>query len=129
MNDAAPTDAAYSLAAKPRGNVSMAFYELRQYFVRPGKMDEWVKIMEEEIIPFQVSKGMVICGSFRGETDDSAYIWIRRFHSEAEREAQYKAVYETDYWKTKIAPRVPDFLDREKTHIQRVVSTSRSTMQ
>ena len=47
----------------------MAFYELRQYKVRPGKIDEWVKIMEEEIIPFQVSKGMVICGSFRGETD------------------------------------------------------------
>ena len=50
----------------------MAFYELRQYFVRPGKMDEWVKIMENEIIPFQVSKGMVICGSFRGEKDESA---------------------------------------------------------
>ena len=48
----------------------MAFYELRQYHVRPGKMNEWVKIMEEEIIPFQVSKGMVICGSFRGETDE-----------------------------------------------------------
>jgi hypothetical protein len=107
----------------------MAFYELRQYFVRPGKMDEWVKIMEEEIIPFQVSKGMVICGSFRGETDDSAYIWMRRFNSEAEREAQYKAVYETDHWKAKIAPRVPDCLDREKMHIQRIVPTSRSTMQ
>jgi NIPSNAP len=114
---------------KPRGDDSMAFYELRQYFVRPGKMDEWVKIMEEEIIPFQVSKGMVICGSFRGETDNSAYIWIRRFNSEAEREAQYKAVYETDHWKTKIAPRVPDCLDREKMHIQRIVPTSRSTMQ
>ena len=62
----------------------MAFYELRQYFVRPGKMNEWVKIMEEEIIPFQVSKGMVICGSFRGEADESAYIWIRRFNSEAD---------------------------------------------
>ena len=48
----------------------MAFYELRQYKVRPGKADEWVRIMEEEIIPFQVSKGMVICGSFRGETDE-----------------------------------------------------------
>ncbi len=107
----------------------MAFYELRQYFVRPGKMDEWVKIMEEEIIPFQISKGMVICGSFRGETDASTYIWIRRFHSEAEREAQYKAVYETDYWKTKIAPRVPDCLDREKMVIQRLVPTLRSTMQ
>ena len=107
----------------------MAFYELRQYFVRPGKMNEWVKIMEEEIIPFQVSKGMVICGSFRGEADKSAYIWIRRFNSEAEREAQYKAVYETDHWKTKIGPRVPDCLDREKMHIQRIVPTSKSTMQ
>ena len=47
----------------------MAFYELRQYKVLPGKMDEWLKVMEEEIIPFQVSKGMVITGSFRGETD------------------------------------------------------------
>jgi hypothetical protein len=107
----------------------MAFYELRQYFVRPGKMNEWVKIMEEEIIPFQVSKGMVICGSFRGETDESCYIWLRRFNSEAERETQYKAVYETDHWKTKIAPRVPEILDREKMHIQRIVPTSRSTMQ
>jgi hypothetical protein len=35
----------------------MAFYELRQYKVLPGKMEEWVKIMEEEIVPFRVSKG------------------------------------------------------------------------
>jgi len=26
--------------------------------------------MEEEIIPFQVSKGMLITGSYRGEKDD-----------------------------------------------------------
>jgi hypothetical protein len=59
----------------------MAFYELRQYKVLPGKMDEWVRIMEQEIIPFQVSKGMVICGSFRGETDNSVYVWLRRFEA------------------------------------------------
>ncbi len=41
----------------------MAFYELRQYPVLPGKMNEWVEFMEQEIIPFQVSKGMVITGS------------------------------------------------------------------
>ena len=41
----------------------MAFYELRQYRIFPGKMDEWLKIMEEEIIPFQVALGMVITGS------------------------------------------------------------------
>ncbi|MBV8889942.1 MAG: NIPSNAP family protein [Alphaproteobacteria bacterium] len=107
----------------------MAFYELRQYHVRPGKMDEWVKIMEEEIIPFQVAKGMVICASFRGETDQSAYVWIRRFDSEAERERLYKAVYETEHWKTKIAPRVPDCLDRDKMVITRLTATPRSPVQ
>jgi hypothetical protein len=106
----------------------MAFYELRQYKVRPGKMDAWIKIMEEEIIPFQVSKGMVICGSFRGETDDSVYVWLRRFESEAEREALYKAVYENDHWKTNIAPRVPDHLDRSAMVVTRIIPTAKSTM-
>lgn len=105
-----------------------AFYELRQYRVLPGKMDEWVKIMEEEIIPFQVSKGMVICGSFRSEEDDSTYIWLRRFESEAEREALYAAVYETDFWKNDMAPRVPDYLDRPNNVVTRIIPTSRSTM-
>jgi len=31
----------------PEGEAEMAFYEQRQYKVRPGKIDEWVKIMEE----------------------------------------------------------------------------------
>ena len=66
----------------------MAFYELRQYKVKPGKLAEWVQIMEQEIIPFQVSKGMVICGCIRRrvKTDDSCYVWLRRFESEEQRE-------------------------------------------
>ena len=107
----------------------MAFYELRQYKVLPGKMDEWVRIMEQEIIPFQVSKGMVICGSFRGETDSSIYVWIRRFESEAARVALYAAVYETEYWKEKIAPRVPLCLDRPNNVVTRIVPTPKSTVQ
>ena len=107
----------------------MAFFELRQYKVLPGKMDEWVKIMEEEIIPFQVSKGMIIAGSYRGETDESVYVCIRRFDSEAQREAQYKAVYESDFWKTKIAPRVPACLDRSAIVVTRIVATPRSPVQ
>jgi hypothetical protein len=107
----------------------MAFYELRQYKVRPGMLDGWIKIMEQEIIPFQVAKGMVITGSYRGETDDSVYVWLRRFESEAQREALYKAVYESDHWKKEIAPRIPDLLDREKNVVTRIAPTSRSTAQ
>lgn len=106
----------------------MAFYELRQDKVLPGKLEGWVKIMEEEIIPFQVAKGMVITGSFQGETDPSIYIWLRRFESEEQREALYAAVYESDFWKTKIAPRVPEYLDRSGIVVTRIVPTPKSTV-
>ena len=53
---------------------------------------------------------------------------MRRFESEAEREALYKAVYDTDYWKTKIAPRVLECLDREKMVVTRIVPTPKSTV-
>ena len=105
----------------------MAFFELRQYKVKPGMMDAWVKIMEEEIIPFQVSKGMVIAGSYRHETEDT-YIWIRRFESEAQREQQYKDVYESDWWKTNIAPKAGEMLVRPH-NIQRIIPTPRSPVQ
>jgi hypothetical protein len=107
----------------------MAFYELRQYKVLPGQLEGWVKMMETEIIPFQVSKGMVITGSYYGETDPSVYIWLRRFESEAERVALYAAVYESDYWKTQIAPRVPEYLDRSAIVVTRIVPTAKSVAQ
>ena len=68
----------------------------------------------------------MICSSFRGENDDSVYIWTRRFESEAEREALYKAVYESDYWKNDVSPRVPQHIDREGIVVTRIVPTSRS---
>ena len=51
------------------------FFELRQYRTKPGQREKWVKFMEEEIIPFQVSKGMVILGSFVGQEEDDPYVY------------------------------------------------------
>ena len=87
------------------------FFELRQYVIRPGQQKAWVKCMEEEIIPFQVKMGMVILGSFVGEEDESVYVWIRRFESEAERKRLYDLVYQSDYWKNEISPRVGTLID------------------
>ena len=105
------------------------FYELRQYKIRPGRMVDWVEFMENDIIPFQVSRGMVITGSWRGEEDDTVYVWMRRFESEAERERLYKAVYESDYWKNDVAPRVTDLMDRSAMRVTRIVPTPRSVAQ
>ena len=107
----------------------MAFYELRQYHIKPGKMDEWVAYMEGTIIPFQVAQGMVITASFRGEEDDSVYVWMRRFESEAQREALYAAVYESDFWKNDVAAKVGELIDRSKMNIQRLVATPKSVTQ
>ena len=107
----------------------MAFYELRQYKIKPGKMEAWLKLMEGDIIPFQVAKGAVITGSFRGETDASVYVWIRRFESEAEREKLYAAVYESDYWKNTVSPKVGELIDRSAINVQRIVPTRLSTAQ
>ncbi len=107
----------------------MAFYELRRYTVRPGKMEEWVAFMEGTIIPFQVAKGMVITGSYRGEEDDSVYFWTRRFESEESRAALYAAVYESDFWKNEVAPKVVGLIDRDLIQVTRVVPTPHSVAQ
>lgn len=104
------------------------FFELRQYRTLPGQRDAWVKFMEEIIIPFQVSKGMVVVGSFVGQQEDDLYIWIRRFESEEERVALYKAVYETDYWQNEIAPKVSAMLDRPRMVITRIEATPKSVI-
>ncbi len=104
----------------------MAFYELRQYKILPGKMDDWVTFMEGEIIPFQVAKGMVITGSYRGEEDDSIYVWMRRFESEEQRVALYAAVYESDEWKNHFTPIIGGLMDRSGMQITRLLPTPRS---
>ena len=107
----------------------MAFYELRQYKVQPGKMGEWVDFMEKEIVPFQVSKGMVITGMYRGEEDDSIYVWTRRFEDETQRAQLYEAVYESDYWINDVRPRVDALLDRAAIKLIRLLPTPKSTAQ
>jgi len=104
------------------------FFELRQYRVKPGKREEWVELMEREIIPFQIAQGMVVIGSFVGEQEEDLYVWIRRFENEAQREALYQRVYESDYWKNEISPRVGDILDRERIVVTRLTPTSKSVI-
>ena len=105
------------------------FFELREYRTMPGQRENWVKFMEEEIIPFQVSKGMTILGSFVGEEEDDLYIWVRRFDNEEQREKLYEAVYESEYWVNEVAPRIPDMMDRSKIVVRRIEATPRSVIQ
>ena len=92
-------------------------------------MDDWVRLMEETIIPFQVKQGMVVAGSFRGEEDDTIYVWMRRFKNEAERELLYKKVYESETWKNDISAQVGDMMVREEIQVTRLTPTPKSVLQ
>jgi len=103
-------------------------FELRQYRTKPGQRERWAKLMDEVIIPYQISKGMVIVASYVGEAEEDLYVWIRRFDNESERERLYKEVYENDYWKNEISPQVGDMIDRSKTVVSRLNPTPRSVI-
>ena len=121
------------------------FYELRIYEVFPGKMNEWLELMESTIIPFQVSKGMLIYGSFTEESFDrfyidngkrdmetltnrNLYIWIRRFKNLDHKQKLYKDVYESDKWINKIAPKVEKLIDRNTIVVHNLSPTALSIM-
>lgn len=104
----------------------MYFYELRQYEIFPHKMDEWIALMENEIIPFQQSKGMVVTGSFRVEEESNLYVWMRSFENEEKRKELYAAVYESDKWKNEYSPKIDVLLNRETIKVSRLIPTSSS---
>lgn len=106
------------------------FFELRTYRTKPGKLDQWARVMDEKIIPFQISRGMVVVGSFMGEEEDNLYVWIRRFESEEERVQLYKAVYEDRVWLEKLKPLADELLDRKLgIDVRRLVPTPKSVIQ
>ncbi|MBC8421060.1 MAG: NIPSNAP family protein [Desulfobacteraceae bacterium] len=104
------------------------FFELRQYRIKNGQRARWVKLMEETIIPFQVSKGVVVIGSFIAQEEEDLYVWIRRFESEAERERLYKEIYESDYWIDEVKPQANEMLDRERMQNTRLEATPKSVI-
>jgi hypothetical protein len=106
----------------------MTVFELRQYRTHPGQRENWVKYMEEVIIPFQTARGMTIVGSWVGEQEDDLYVWVRRFESEEDRQRLYREVYESDEWKSNIGPRIPDMMNRERIVVTRLTPTPRSSM-
>jgi len=104
-------------------------YELRQYRVKKGNMNKWLRLMEEEIMPFQVSKGMVIPALFTASKEKDLFVWLRRFRNEAERKRLYRDVYEDEQWKKVILPKIEAVLQMKKIVVTDLAPTPRSVLQ
>lgn len=102
------------------------FYEIRRYQTEPGRRDEWVRYMENVVIPYQQSKGMTITASFVDDEDPDGYVWIRRFDDEAHRAALYAATHDDPRWTDEIFPAVAGLLLLDRTVVTRAVPTPAS---
>ena len=102
------------------------FFELRQYRIFPGKRDEWVRIMEERIIPGQTAMGAVIIGSFVATEEDDLYVWIRRFESEEQFNAFRTAYYGSEEWTNELQPRAKEMI--ASTMVTRIEATPKSVI-
>ena len=104
-------------------------YELRQYRVKKGKMRQWVKLMEEQIMPFQVSRGMAVPAMFTASKEKDLFVWLRRFRNEAERKRLYREVYEHEHWKKVILPKIEALLYMKKIAVTDMEPTPKSVLQ
>jgi hypothetical protein len=91
-----------------------AFFELRDYRIKDGKRDRWAKWMEDEVIPFQIERGMTIIGSWVDRDQPDRYVWMRRFESDEHHAALGKAVYEDPLWASEFRPKIDEMLDRPR---------------
>lgn len=104
-------------------------FELRHYQCLPGQRDNFVRVMEEEIIPYEIKCGMVIIGTFTADKDENGYYWIRRFQDETERRRLYKAVYGSNQWKNEYDARLREMLDYSSIKVTQLTPTAKSVLQ
>ncbi|GGM87016.1 NIPSNAP family protein [Lentzea pudingi] len=68
------------------------FYEIRTEHARAGLGPELALYMDETVIPLHQEGGMTVVGSFTVPGED-AFVWIRRFEDDADRERVLEAVH------------------------------------
>jgi NIPSNAP len=103
-------------------------YELRQYWAKPGRRAELVRMMDHDILPFQVSCGVDVVASFVAAEDSDAYVWIRRWSSDEQRERVIAAVYDSTRWTDELMPAVRALISRERTIVTMLDPTAGSPL-
>ncbi len=102
-------------------------YELREYRIKPGCLEEFVRFMDEELLPFQAGQGATVVGSFTVPGDPGRYVWIRAFADEKERERVCQAIYGSAEWEERLLPKAAALSERSAARITPLESIPGST--
>jgi hypothetical protein len=93
--------------------------ELREYEIKSGKTHEWLKWMQEELLPYQRSKGMRIINTYVHKDSDGTdyFIWLREFDNEESRKKIHELTY-NDWWKQEIRPKVFEMIEEKSIKVK-----------
>jgi hypothetical protein len=86
------------------------FYEIRREKAAPGRGPELARWMDEQVIPIHEAHGMVVVGAFTDTADEDAFVWIRQFRDEAEKEEVVARVHRSPVFESGIRPRLGHLL-------------------
>ncbi|TDD52053.1 NIPSNAP family containing protein [Nonomuraea terrae] len=89
---------------------------------------EWVRYLQEAVIPFQAAQGMNVTASFVDDQDEDTNVWMRRFEDDSNSDALYEAVYQHDRWTNEIGPVVASLVIPGRTVVTRVSPTPASPL-
>jgi NIPSNAP len=69
-------------------------YQLREYTVKPGEMEQWIKEWREKIVPLRVSVGFQVIGAWTIDGTDQ-FVWIVGYGGPKAWEQAEKDYYES----------------------------------
>jgi hypothetical protein len=111
-----------SRAREPR-----LFYEIRRETALPGRGEELARWMDERVIPLHEASGMIVAGTFTDADDEDAFVWIRKFRNDEEREKIVERVHQHPLFESEIRPRLGELVAGEAVTV-RLVPTEHSKL-
>lgn len=97
-------------------------FELRNYLLKPGARDEFIRYFKNHFIDSQKTMGASIPAMFTIKDEPDRFFWIRGFDSMRERSQFLPAFYNGDVWK-KFGPAANDMmLEWHNVHLVKPLS-------
>lgn len=76
--------------------------EVRNYKIKSGLRDEFIKFFETRAVPAQRSLGIKIVGPLLDLENPDSFVFLRSFPSLAERDRMKSAFYDGELWKNEL---------------------------
>ena len=79
-------------------SAAASIVELRQYAMKPGRVDDLIHLFDQHFLSGQEQVGMTMIGQFRNLDDPDRFVWLRGFPDMKSRQQSLEAFYNGPVW-------------------------------